>query len=272
MGAPDDDPGAIIWEKPQHQVRLSDFYMCKYTVTLGQFEEFIAETGYQTDADKDGGHSFWNGKNWEKKTEDNWRCDVKGDIQKDLYHPVIRVTWNDAVAFCNFLNAKYGFPSAYDSKGGSLDSSGKTTTLLTRVHGFRLPSEAEWEYAARGGQFSRGYTYAGGNNVDEVAWYSANSEGHTHPVGLKKPNELYLYDMSGSVGEWCQDKWHPNYEGAPADGSAKEGSNGSFRIFRGGGWNGIAVNCRVAFRSFVSADCRGHYIGFRIVFDPQFGG
>ena len=106
---------------------------------------------------------------------------------------------------------------------------------------YRLPTEAEWAYAARGGNKSRGYQYAGSDNLGAVAWYGAysdgNSEKNTNPVGQKKPNELGLYDMSGNVWEWCQDVWHDSYQGAPADGSAwlQEGDQAR-RVLRGGSW------------------------------------
>ncbi len=141
--------------------------------------------------------------------------------------------------------------------------------------GGRLPTEAEWEYAARGGNQSQGYTYAGSNNLDYVAWHSGNSydavnpiyEGRgTHIVGTKQANELGIHDMSGNVWEWCQDKWHDDYYGAPADGSAWENGNSSSRVLRGGRWYSDANRCRVAYRSGSNPNS-DYFYGFRVVFD-----
>ena len=107
MGALEIDENASEDEKPLHEVRLSDFYLGKYAITLAQFAEFIAATGYQTDADKYGGSYGWAHKN-EKKAGVNWRCDVKGNPQTDGQHPVIHVSWNDAINFCNYWNKKLG--------------------------------------------------------------------------------------------------------------------------------------------------------------------
>ena len=127
-------------------------------------------------------------------------------------HPVINVTWYGAIAYCDWLSEKEGQP-------------------------YRLPSEAEWEYVARGGVKSKDFLFAGGHKLKEVGWYSKNSHGQTKPVGLKQPNELGLYDMSGNVDEWCADHWHENYNGAPNDGSAwVTGGDASRRVVRGGSW------------------------------------
>ena len=102
---------------------------------------------------------------------------------------------------------------------------------------FRLPTEAEWEYAAGGGKFNLGCTYAGSKRLKEVAWYNRNSHQETKPLGRKFPNELGLYDMSGNVWEWCADDWHSNYVAAPVDGSAWiDAERGSYRVNRGGSW------------------------------------
>ena len=155
--------------------------------------------------------------------------------------PVERVNWEDIEEFLAELNARTG-------------------------GGYRLPTEAEWEYAARGGRHSKGYQYAGSDNAGLVAWYKKNSpENKTHPVGQKWANELGLHDMSGNVWEWVQDCWNDGYEGAPNDGGAWEGGDCSMRVVRGGSWNYHAQVLRSVVRSRRNAGSRLNHLGFRIV-------
>ena len=154
--------------------------------------------------------------------------------------PVELVNWDNVQGFIKKLNEKTG-------------------------KNFRLPSEAEWEYAARGGSQSKGYNYAGSNDVGEVAWYTSNSDNKTHPVGKKKKNELGLYDMSGNVWEWCQDDWHGGHSGAPENGSAwVDSPRGDRRVNRGGSYFLVARNCRSSGRYFNSPGHRGINLGFRL--------
>lgn len=154
--------------------------------------------------------------------------------------PVEQVSWDDAQAFIKKLNERTG-------------------------EKYRLPTEAEWEYAARGGIYSNGFKYAGSNKLIEVGWYRENSHDETKPVGLKFPNELGLYDMSGNVYEWCADVWHENYEGALEDGSAwMKGGEQYFRVIRGGYWSNNSVYCLVADRYGDDSGNRDYYIGFRL--------
>lgn len=159
--------------------------------------------------------------------------------------PVERVSWNDTQDFIKKLN----------------ELTGRTYRLLT---------EAEWEYAARGGKLSQGYIYAGSNKLTDIGWFKENSAEKTHPVGLKYSNELGLYDMSGNVREWVEDQWHDNYEGAPVDGSAwVDGGEGAQRVRRGGSWLVNAQYCRVAYRYRYYPTFRYHYLGFRLGLSPQ---
>lgn len=133
---------------------------------------------------------------------------------------------------------------------------------------YRLPSEAEWEYAAKGGNKSKGYKYSGSNNIEDVAWYNKNSNRKTHLVATKKPNELGLYDMSGNVWEWCQDKWHSNYIKAPTDGSAWIFDTPSnYRVLRGGSFYYEAKYCNTNYRYLYSERSNNINIGFRLVID-----
>ena len=137
-------------------------------------------------------------------------------------------------------------------------------TKLNQMTGknFRLPSEAEWEYAARGGKKSQGYKYAGSNNVADVAWYDGNSGMGTHPVATKAPNELGLYDMSGNVWEWCQD-WYGSYS-SNAQTNPNGPDSGDNRVSRGGGWGHIGWDCRVSKRNPKPTTYQTYYWGFRL--------
>lgn len=132
---------------------------------------------------------------------------------------------------------------------------------------YRLPTEAEWEFAARGGALSKGYEFAGSNRLKEVGWYWDNSNQETKPVGMKLPNELGLYDMSGNVDEWCEDVWHGDYKGAPCDGTAwmEAEKDKNARLVRGGSWVNYDYLCRVSSRSYSDRDFRNNALGFRFV-------
>ena len=156
----------------------------------------------------------------------------KGD---DL--PVENVSWDDCREFIGKLN------------------------VLTGAS-FRLPTEAEWEYAARGGNKSVGRKYSGSDTIDEVAWYDGNSSNKTHAVKSKRPNELGLYDMSGNVWEWCQD-WYGSYSSGSQTNPTGP-SSGSDRVFRGGSWNHFAWYCRVSYRRYDSPGYRYNGLGLRL--------
>ncbi len=163
--------------------------------------------------------------------EDSLNFSVGGKV------PVIMVSWDDCQAFIRKLNAMTGKQ-------------------------FRLPTEAEWEYAARGGNQSKHYKYAGSNDIGSVAWYDGNSGSETHPVGQKQSNELGLYDMTGNVWEWCQD-WNGDYSSSAQTNPTGSGS-GSYRVSRGGSWRYFASGCRVSYRNSDMPDYRECDLGLRL--------
>ena len=172
-------------------------------------------------------------------TQDLWRIVMGRDPScfKGYNLPVEQVSWNDCQEFISRLNGMTG-------------------------RNFRLPTEAEWEYAARGGKKSHSYQYSGSNNISDVAWYDGNSGNKTHPVGTKQANELGLYDMTGNVWEWCQD-WYGPYSSSSLT-NPTGAASGRGRVFRGGCWYGNARNSRSAYRFYVMSDCRLSYLGLRL--------
>ena len=195
------------WEKPVHQVTLSDYYIGETEVTQELWTAVM-------------------GSNPPKFT---------GNMQR----PVEMVSWNDCQTFISKLN----------------ELTGET---------FRLPTEAQWEYAARGGNKSKGYTYSGGDAIDDVAWHEYNSGGMTHPVKTKAPNELGIYDMTGNVYEWCSD-WYGSYSSA-AQTDPTGPSTGSYRLIRGGSWGSDATYCRVASRGSSTPTFSYISLGLRLAY------
>jgi formylglycine-generating enzyme required for sulfatase activity len=227
-----------LWDgcRPSHRVTLTyNFYIGKYETTFDEYDVFCEATGRS------------------KPYDFGWG---RGTL------PVINVSWWDAIAYCNWLSIKNGLPKAYDNSGNLLDASGNVTTDITKVVGYRLPTEAEWEYAARGGKHHSTYKYSGSDNVDAVAWYLNNSGFKTHEVGQKLPNELGIYDMSGNVWELCSD-WYGNYSSS-AQTNPYNSATGSNRVNRGGYWYSDASYVRVAFRVNVSPTYAFYDLGFRI--------
>ena len=210
-------------EQPIHTVTVSSFFIGKYEVTQKEWQEVM---GYNP--------SYSEGDN----------------------RPVEKVSWYDAVEFCNKLSEKEGLTPAYTINGNNVSCN-------WTANGYRLPTEAEWEYAARGGNKSRNYKYSGSDNIDDVAWYDANSDGRSHDVGTIAPNELGIYDMSGNVWEWCWD-WYGSYSSSPSS-NPRGPNSGSSRVDRGGSWSYYDGSCRVAYRNYRSPGDSLIVLGLRLV-------
>jgi len=210
-------------EQPVHSVTVSSFYIGKYEVTQKEWKEII-------------------GSNSSRFLGDNL--------------PVEKVSWLDAVKFCNKKSEREGLTPCYSGSGSNVSCN-------FSVNGYRLPTEAEWEYAARGGSKSRGYKYSGSNDVDEVAWYDVNSGSKTHPVGRKMANELGLYDMSGNLWEWCWDWYDEGYYRNSSSDNPKGPSSGYVRVLRGGSLANDMWTMRCAFRLMVPPTGSVNEGGFR---------
>ncbi|MDP8209635.1 MAG: formylglycine-generating enzyme family protein [Candidatus Stygibacter australis] len=196
-------------EKPGHSVTVSDFYIGKYEVTQSEYKAVMGT----------------NPAKFKQTGEDA---------------PVEQVGWYDAVKYCNKRSDQEGLDRCYTGSGTN------NIKCDFNANGYRLPTEAEWEYVAKGGNKSNGYKYSGSNDLKQVAWYSDNSGNKTHSVGEKQANELGIFDMSGNVYEWCWD-WYGDYSSSST--SNPRGQNlGSRRVYRGGSWSSDASSCRTAFR------------------------
>lgn len=222
-------------ERPTHQVTLSDFYIGKYEVTQELWEYVMAYSGTCADGSKMSAcpSGIW------LDTEPN------ANAGGGNYYPAYYVSWEDIIyIFIPRLNK----------------ITGKT---------FRLPTEAEWEYAARGGNKSKGYKYSGSNAIDNVAWHEKNAydvnniNSGVRQVGKKSPNELGLYDMSGNVYEWCSD-WYGSYSSSTQTNPTGP-TSGTSRVNRGGSWYSSVSYCRVASREENNPNYRSKYTGFRLV-------
>ncbi len=219
-----------IDEKPIHQVTISSFYIDQYEVTNKEFCVFLNAKGNQQEED-----CYW-------INVDDEDCFIKnknGRFRPErgyAEHPVVNVSWYGARAYAKWANK-------------------------------RLPTEAEWEFAARGGILSKNTLYAGGNKINEVAWWDGNSNSSTQPVGQKLPNELNLFDMSGNVWEWCSDWYDIEYYKVSEKQDPQGPSFGDFRVLRGGGWVVVEHEIRCTMRNYNPSDTYNFALGFRCVKD-----
>ncbi len=229
-------------ESPTHLVTLSSFFIGKYPVTQKEWEMImknkpsVFKKGYIID------YGFFGiGKKVIENDTDNY--------------PVDFVSWFDAIRFCNLLSEKEGLESVYVINDSEVNCN-------WQADGYRLPTEAEWEFAARGGNLSMEFAYSGSNKLDEVGWYDENSGNQTHEVGTKRANELGIYDMSGNVCEWCWDIY--GKYSALSETNPRGTSNGSYRVIRGGCWQYGDFYCRVAYRNDGYPDDSYDKVGFRL--------
>ena len=232
MGAPDDEAWIFGDETPQHRVSIDvPIALARHEVTRAQFAQFVRETGHRADGchvPKSSGRYFNPAKSWRDP----------GFPQGDR-HPVTCVNWEDAVAYSDWLPEKTGAT-------------------------YRLPSSAEWEYAARAGTTTRFYwgDEVGDGNVN--CGYCPDEFEFTAPVGTFRPNGFGLHNMAGNVWEWVADCWNWTYDGAPDDGSAWETGDCTVRVIRGGSWFHELRFIRSAFRNFHGSDKRVDWNGFRV--------
>ena len=259
MGSPKNEKGRNEDEGPQHEVALTQpYYMGIYHVTRGQFAAFVDDNGYKTDAEKEGGSDAWDGTKFDKVKGASWK---KPGFDQTDEHPVVCVSHNDAVAFCEWLSKK----------------TGKTV---------KLPTEAQWEYAARGGTTT---AYQWGNDPDDGKdWchaadrttkrtfsdrykYLSWDDGCTLTflVGNFKKNGFGLYDMHGNAWQWCSDWYGENYYADSPKTDPQGPNDGKFRVLRGGGWNFHPVNFRSALRCGGGPGNRRFIIGFRVIVEAR---
>lgn len=211
-------------EKPIHSVTLSNYYIGKYEVTVAQYREFCSQTG----------------RAFPSKPSTRWYVDhnkVRSWNWRDN-QPIVNVSWYDAVEYCKWLSKKTGDV-------------------------YSLPTEAQWEYAAKGGSKGHGYKYAGSNTLKLVAWYDENTyERGLRPVGQLKANELGIYDMSGNVFEWCSD-YYGRYSSKRAK-DPKGPVRGSYKVVRGGSWYYVDSFCRITQRDSPKPGLKKFVYGFRV--------
>ena len=221
-------------EEPLHEVCVSDFYLGKYEVTNRQYQRFALETGSHLPewAEHESTYSIYTG--------GGGYYAIMGDALTADDHPVVGISWDDAAAFTDWLSVKTGWT-------------------------FRLPTEAQWEFAARSG--GKNEKWAGTNDhasLRKYAWFADNADGKTRAVGQKLPNDLGFHDMSGNVWEWCQDWYENRYYGSSPRHDPQGPAVGAMRVLRGGSWISIPATVRAANRDWGYPSSRTSIYGFRV--------
>jgi len=223
-------------EQPIHRVEFTNsFLIGRYEVTYDEFDRFSIATKRSLLEDID---------------------NQRGSL------PARDVQWFQAITYCNWLSNEHGFTPCYNSRG---------TIYYPESDGYRMPTEAEWEYAARGGSLSEGYIFAGSDDAQTVAWYGTSAD-KVHPVGQKPANELGLYDMSGNVWEWCYDWYGTTYYADSSEnnptGPLRSDIDPQYdgnRVRRGGSYNEASFHCMIIARSYDGPKQRDRACGFRLV-------
>ena len=217
-------------EKPEHTVEIKSFYIGKTEVTFDDYDRYC----------------------------DSMKLTKPGDMNWGrAKRPVIIVSWLDAVAYCNWLSKQEKLQPCYVINGTNVK-------WIDTANGYRLPTEAEWEYAARGGNKSKKTLYAGAEKPDDVAWYNVNSNQQTQPTAQKGANETGLYDMNGNVWEWVWDIYDGDYYQKSPAANPTGPDAGTYRTMRGGAWYNNLSYITVSSRQYHNPDFRQNSVGFRI--------
>lgn len=240
-------------EKPVHKVTLNSFYICEHELTVKEYREYVKAEN----------------KNMPNPPNEEW---MNSHVDTKKYYvssgkkwwgwndldPIHNITWYEAVDYCNWLSKKEGLQQAYyknEDDGWELDLA---------KNGYRLPTEAEWEYAAIGGSKTQNFAYSGSNTPTEIAWFTDSGK-QLHEVGKKAPNELGIYDMSGNSYEWCYDYYDNKYYEQKVNDNPLGPKVGTARVCRGGSFLGTTETLRITKRFYNSPDYKTQSLGFRVV-------
>ncbi len=248
----------------------------------GTFQMGTSESEYSQPIHSATVASFYIGKH--HITQKEWQAVMEGnknEISTEPYTrrdnpqaPIVKVSWYDAIVFCNRKSIQEGLKPCYEKSGegnpdywgvpksGNNDVNWDAIKCNWSANGYRLPSEAEWEYAARGGNQSKGFRFSGSNNLNDVGWYEDNSDDEIHDAGAKAANELGIYDMTGNAWEWCWD-WYDSYS-SNAETNPYGANDGTRRVGRGGSWDDEEDYCHVAYRLYANPGRSYGDLGFRV--------
>lgn len=289
-----DHHDGISFSLPVHSVYIDSLYMGKFEITNQQYADFLNSAKDANDIKVDGGivYTFSDGSNsYPYFNTHSFHADSQIDYLGGVFsvrakdgttdmsdHPVVHVSWYGSAAYCNWKSLQQGYDQCYDISTWTWQCD------FTKA-GFRLPTDAEWEYAARGGEYSPYYRYPLGDTLDgSMANYLSSGDpfetgshpwtspvgyydGGQIPTGTDMANGYGLYDMTGNVWDWCNDRWNSNYYNSSPYDNPQGPANGINRVLRGGYWGTDSSACRVALRYFNTPDYRFGRSGFRVVLD-----